>query len=121
MQIPGNMWAEVWQSAKPVPVRRQKRLFDDTKEAEKVLHFLSALRPADVAMRLMPMLIHAAIVKLLEQGMFFSFSPSSALISWSSTQVLVVHWYTFCAGGNPNVHFSFSTCMAVVGFEPLTS
>ncbi len=36
MQIPGNMWSEVWQSAKPVPVRRQKRLFDDTKEAEKV-------------------------------------------------------------------------------------
>ncbi len=36
MQIPGNMWVEVWQSAKPVPVRRQKRLFDETKEAEKV-------------------------------------------------------------------------------------
>ena len=40
---------------------------------------------------------------------FFSFShrPSSALISWSSTQVLVDHWGTFCAGGYPNVHFSF--------------
>ena len=36
MRIPGNMWAEVWQSARPVPVRRQKRLFDETKEAEKV-------------------------------------------------------------------------------------
>lgn len=36
MQIPGNMWVEVWQSAKPVPCRRQRRLFDDTKEAEKV-------------------------------------------------------------------------------------
>ena len=36
MQIPGNMWVEVWQSAKPVPARRQRRLFDDTKEAEKV-------------------------------------------------------------------------------------
>ena len=36
MQIPGNMWLEVWQSAKPVPCRRQRRLFDDTKEAEKV-------------------------------------------------------------------------------------
>ena len=33
--------------------------------------------------------------------------PSSALISWSSTQVLVDHWGTFCAGGYPNVHFSF--------------
>lgn len=36
MQIPGNIWSEAWQSAKPVPARRQKRLFDDTKEAEKV-------------------------------------------------------------------------------------
>ena len=36
MQIPGNMWVEVWQSAKPIPARRQRRLFDDTKEAEKV-------------------------------------------------------------------------------------
>ena len=68
MQIPGNMWVEVWHSAKPVPVRRQKRLFDDTKEAEKVLHFLATMKPADAAMRLMPMLIHAAIMKLLQQG-----------------------------------------------------
>lgn len=36
MQIPGNVWYEAWQSAKPVPAYRQKRLFDDTKEAEKV-------------------------------------------------------------------------------------
>ena len=36
MQIPGNMWVEVWQSAKPIPARRQRRLFDETKEAEKV-------------------------------------------------------------------------------------
>ena len=36
MQIPGNMWLEVWQTARPVPARKQRRLFDDTKEAEKV-------------------------------------------------------------------------------------
>ena len=36
MRIPGNTWVEVWQSARSVPVRRQKRLFDETKEAEKV-------------------------------------------------------------------------------------
>ena len=36
MQIPGNVWVDVWQSARPVPARRQRRLFDDTKEAEKV-------------------------------------------------------------------------------------
>jgi Rab3 GTPase-activating protein catalytic subunit len=37
MKIPGNMWIEVWSSARPVPARRQKRLFDDTKEAERVM------------------------------------------------------------------------------------
>jgi Rab3 GTPase-activating protein catalytic subunit len=36
MQLPDNLWIEVWQQARPVPVRRQKRLFDDGKEAEKV-------------------------------------------------------------------------------------
>ena len=36
MQIPDNLWIESWQNTKSVPVRRQKRLFDDTKEAEKV-------------------------------------------------------------------------------------
>lgn len=34
--MPGNMWQEVWESSKPTAARRQKRLFNDTKEAEKV-------------------------------------------------------------------------------------
>jgi hypothetical protein len=36
MQLPDNVWIEVWNQARPVPVRRQKRLFDEGKEAEKV-------------------------------------------------------------------------------------
>ena len=28
----GNIWRESWENAKPVPARRQKRLFDDTRE-----------------------------------------------------------------------------------------
>ncbi|XP_077997168.1 rab3 GTPase-activating protein catalytic subunit-like [Glandiceps talaboti] len=64
MMIPGNMWQEVWSQARPVPARRQKRLFDDTKEAEKVLHFLASLKPADVALHLMPVLVHAAILRI---------------------------------------------------------
>ena len=51
MRIPGNMWVEVWQSARSVPVRRQKRLFDETKEAEKVLGSLKSITTrADSAM-----------------------------------------------------------------------
>ncbi|XP_052237519.1 rab3 GTPase-activating protein catalytic subunit-like isoform X2 [Dreissena polymorpha] len=66
MLIPGNMWVEVWQTARPVPARRQKRLFDDTKEAEKVLHYLSSLKPADVVVLLMPCLLHAALLRAME-------------------------------------------------------
>lgn len=39
MRAPGNTWQEVWNQAKVVPARRQKRLFDDTKEGEKVRTF----------------------------------------------------------------------------------
>lgn len=36
MKVPGNLWLEVWSTANQIPARRQKRLFDDTREAEKV-------------------------------------------------------------------------------------
>lgn len=39
MKIPGNMWVEAWETARVTPARRQKRLFDDTKEAERVIFF----------------------------------------------------------------------------------
>jgi len=68
MRIPGNMWVEVWQSARSVPVRRQKRLFDETKEAEKVLHFLAGLKPAQVAFQLFPVLLHAAVLRIETSG-----------------------------------------------------
>ncbi|XP_033104847.1 rab3 GTPase-activating protein catalytic subunit-like isoform X2 [Anneissia japonica] len=67
MKIAGNTWQEVWGQAKPCPAYRQRRLFDDTKEAEKVLHFLSSLTMGDLALHLMPVLIHAAL-KRVEQA-----------------------------------------------------
>lgn len=45
MLLPGNTWLEVWATAKPVPALRQKRLFDETTEAEKALHFLESQSP----------------------------------------------------------------------------
>merc|ERR1712018_655240 len=53
MNAPGNLWQETWENAKPVPAKRQKRLFDDTREAEKVLQYLSTLRPSDISQLLM--------------------------------------------------------------------
>ncbi|KAM6963507.1 rab3 GTPase-activating protein catalytic subunit isoform 2-T2 [Tautogolabrus adspersus] len=67
MKIPGNMWVEAWETARVTPARRQRRLFDDTKEAEKVLHYLAMLKPADVTRHLLPCILHSAILKLKEE------------------------------------------------------
>ena len=61
MLEPNNLWVQTWQSATPLPAYRQKRIFDDTKEAEKVLHFFSNLDPSKLALLLMPLLLHNAI------------------------------------------------------------
>ncbi|XP_037319315.2 rab3 GTPase-activating protein catalytic subunit isoform X1 [Pungitius pungitius] len=67
MKIPGNMWVEAWDTARVTPARRQRRLFDDTKEAEKVLHYLAVQKPADLTRHLLPCILHAAILKLKEE------------------------------------------------------
>ena len=40
MKLADNPWIEAWTAAKPVPAHRQKRIFDETLEAERALHFL---------------------------------------------------------------------------------
>lgn len=67
MLITGNTWVEMWESAKPVAANRQKRLFDDTREAEKVLHFLDSRTLSQISELLMPSLTHAAIYHLQEE------------------------------------------------------
>uniref|UniRef100_H0X8T5 Rab3 GTPase-activating protein catalytic subunit n=1 Tax=Otolemur garnettii TaxID=30611 RepID=H0X8T5_OTOGA len=67
MKIPSNMWVEAWETAKPIPARRQRRLFDDTREAEKVLHYFAIQKPADLARHLLPCVIHAAVLKVKEE------------------------------------------------------
>lgn len=67
MLIPNNPWSTSWNSAQPVPAHRQKRLFDDTREAEKALHFLSCKRIGQIAQLLLPTLSHAALYTLSQQ------------------------------------------------------
>lgn len=67
MLIANNPWSSTWDSAKPVPAHRQKRLFDDTREAEKALHYLASKRLGQVGQLLLPVLAHAALVTLHEQ------------------------------------------------------
>ena len=43
-----------------VPARRQRRIFDDTREAEKVVQWVAGLSPADVAQLLLPTLLQVS-------------------------------------------------------------
>lgn len=62
MLLPGNMWKEVWDNSIPVPACRQKCLFDDVKESEKVLHFFESHKNlSDVFSLLLPTLLHAGL------------------------------------------------------------
>ncbi|XP_043847961.1 rab3 GTPase-activating protein catalytic subunit isoform X2 [Dromiciops gliroides] len=80
MKIPSNMWVEAWETAKPVPARRQRRLFDDTREAEKVLHYLAVQKPADLARHLLPCVIHAAVLKVKEEEILENISSVKKII-----------------------------------------
>ena len=61
-----SVWKEVWHVAKPIPIWQQKRLFDDTKEAERILHFFIQSEMKTVASLIMPSLLHAAYNRILD-------------------------------------------------------
>ncbi|XP_034098224.1 rab3 GTPase-activating protein catalytic subunit [Drosophila albomicans] len=66
MTTEGNTWQKVWQQAQPVPVARQRRLFDDTNEALKVLHYLETRNMSEIyALTVIPAL-HTALLKLID-------------------------------------------------------
>ena len=65
------MWASLWEQARAVPARRQKRLFDDTREAEKVVQWVAGLSPGDAAQLLLPCIFQvASCFKLISIGHF---------------------------------------------------
>ena len=66
MMSEGNIWTVLWDQARTVPAWRQRRLFDDTKESEKVMSFLAGLSPGDLASMLHPVLLQAAHLRLVE-------------------------------------------------------
>ncbi|XP_026726866.1 rab3 GTPase-activating protein catalytic subunit [Trichoplusia ni] len=68
MLLPGNPWVETWSVARPVPASRQRRLFDETREAEQVLHFLRSRSISAVAELLLPAIFRAGALKAHEEG-----------------------------------------------------
>ena len=67
MRQPGSLWQEAWSAAEPVPAHRQKKLFNDTREAEKVLHYLAGLKTAELGLLVLPLLTHCAIHALKDK------------------------------------------------------
>lgn len=68
MCLSDNTWEQVWETARPVPANRQRRLFDDTREAEKILHFLDSRKMSQIGELILPVLAHAAIYRLAQEG-----------------------------------------------------
>lgn len=64
MLIPGNTWQQVWDTARAQPARRQKRLFDDTREAEKILHFFETQTIGQIVRLTVAPLFHTAIAAM---------------------------------------------------------
>lgn len=48
MRSEGNLWAQLWQNAPVLAAEDQKPLMDIEKEAEKVIHYLVTINPADL-------------------------------------------------------------------------
>lgn len=67
MKQDGNIWSKSWNEAKPVPASKQKRLFDFTKEAEKVLHYFTSFSLESLVQHFMPILIHSSISLLIQE------------------------------------------------------
>ncbi|XP_023031592.1 rab3 GTPase-activating protein catalytic subunit [Drosophila willistoni] len=85
MTTEGNTWQMVWQQAKPVPIARQKRLFDDTHEALKVLHYLETRKMNEIYELTIIPTLHTAILKLID---IFSIAHVEDLFSTQVEQLL---------------------------------
>ena len=68
MSVEGNIWIETWSQARAVPAKRQRRLFDDTREAEKILYYLTNLKPGEACRLLLPCLLQASVVEIHERA-----------------------------------------------------
>lgn len=78
MLLPGNPWVETWEVARPVPASKQRRLFDETREAEQVLHFLRSKSVSAVVELLMPGILRAAAYRAFNEG-YISGGPAAAV------------------------------------------
>jgi len=81
MKVDGNMWTDLWEQARAVPAHRQKRLFDETREAEKILQLLTSLGPGELAQLVAPTLLQAGHLRILSEKESSGFSDLNKEIS----------------------------------------
>ncbi|XP_045471865.1 rab3 GTPase-activating protein catalytic subunit [Harmonia axyridis] len=67
MLIEDNLWAQTWKTAKPIPASKQKLQFVDTREAEKVLHFLESRELPQIIELLVPILLQMSACRLAQE------------------------------------------------------
>ncbi len=61
MMAPNNLWGQVWTQARACPVSRQRPLFNVEVEAEKALHYLETLSPAELFEQLLRVLASSMV------------------------------------------------------------
>uniref|UniRef100_A0AC35GML2 Rab3 GTPase-activating protein catalytic subunit n=1 Tax=Panagrolaimus sp. PS1159 TaxID=55785 RepID=A0AC35GML2_9BILA len=69
MDMEDNVWRTTWKEARPIAVAHQNRLFNESKEAEKILHSFMFFKISDIFKMLMPMSLICAIRRLIEEGL----------------------------------------------------
>ncbi|CAH0557757.1 unnamed protein product [Brassicogethes aeneus] len=89
MNIQNNIWVQMWETAKPVPAHRQKRLFDDTREAEKILQFLDYRNLSQICELIVPVLAHGALYRLVDEynGITVNILQATARVTAMTKQV----------------------------------
>ena len=75
-------------------MHRQKKLFDDTREAEKVLHYLAGLKTAELGLLVLPVLVHSAIQALQDKH---GLCTLVLYAGWYCMQVGIVFMLVLCA------------------------
>ncbi|XP_034678851.1 uncharacterized protein LOC117909054 isoform X3 [Vitis riparia] len=62
MRKEGNLWCELWKTAKPLPAVKQAPLFDEDLAVEGILHFLDDIPPSDLFKQLFVSLLGLGFV-----------------------------------------------------------
>ncbi|GMF15674.1 unnamed protein product [Phytophthora lilii] len=59
-----HLWQHMWETSAPVPVTRQKRLFDPLQESEKIYHYMETLAPHELFHQMLAGAISSSVFAL---------------------------------------------------------